>query len=99
MRASDALKAKRSFVVFNTPEKGLHVKESHWAVGYTPAYCSTPIEAVDFAIEQAEIKMTEAQAKVVELHDLKATLVAEGEERVGTFLSDGHRGPSGELLI
>ena len=69
-----------SYTVFNDQSKGLHVKESHWQPGYTKAHCSTPIEAVDYAIEQAEQKMTEAQAKVVELHDLRATLVAEAWE-------------------
>ena len=70
----------RSYVVFNDHTKGLHVKESHWQPGYTPAHCSTPIEAVDYAIQDAEQKMTEAQAKVVELHDLRATMVAEAWE-------------------
>lgn len=79
MRASDAIKAARSYVVTQTFKKGLFVMESHWAPGYTPAHCSTPIEAIDFAIREAEEKMTAAQAKVVELHDLRATMMAGGE--------------------
>lgn len=89
MRASDAIKGGRSFVVFNTPDKGLHIKESHWKVGYTPAYCSTPVEAIDFAIEQAEQKMTEAQSKVAELWDLRATTIAEAHDDVDGFSNSG----------
>lgn len=88
MRASDAVKAVRSYVVFNTAEKGLHVKESHWKVGYTPAYCSTPIEAIDHAIEKAEQEMTASQAKVVELHDLRATVIAEAHHVVDDFRAE-----------
>lgn len=76
MRASDAIKETRSYVVFNTHQLGLHVKESHWQPGYTPGYCATPLEAVEYAIEQAEQKMTEAQSKVAELYDMRATLIA-----------------------
>ncbi len=79
MRPSDQLKESRSYVVFSDAN-GLRVKGSHWQAGYTPAHRPTPIEALDFAIADAEQKMTEAQAKVVELHDLRATLMAEAWE-------------------
>lgn len=76
MRASDAVKEVRSYVVHNTHRLGLHVKESHWQPGYTPGYRATPLEAVEFAIQEAEQKMTEAQSKVAELYDMRATLLA-----------------------
>lgn len=79
-RASDQIKETRSYVISEDRAAGLKVKGSHWAVGYTPGHKATPLEALDYAIEDAEQKMTEAQAKVVELHDLRATMVAEAWE-------------------
>lgn len=88
MRASDAIKETRSYVVFDTHHKGLHVKGSHWGVGYTPAHKATPIEAVNYAIERAEEEMTKAQAKVAELYDLRATLIAEAHQDVDAFKAE-----------
>lgn len=89
MRASDAIKETRSYVVFNTHQLGLHVKESHWQPGYTPGYCATPLEAVDYAIEQAEEKMTAAQARVAELYDMRVTLaLAQPDSHVPTKLDE-----------
>lgn len=78
-RASDQIKETRSYVISEDRAAGLKVKGSHWAVGYTPGHKATPLEALDYAIEDAEQKMTEAQARVVELHDLRATMVAEDQ--------------------
>lgn len=98
MRASDQIKAVRSFVVKESHAKGLHVEESHWVPGYSEGHKETPLEAIDFAIEKAEEEMTAAQAKVVELHDLRATMVdltkydSEGipyTDRRGKNLDDG----------
>lgn len=75
-RPSDAIKETRSYVVSDSRDKGLAVVGSHWVPGYSAAHKSTPIEAIDHAIEEAEQKMTEATARVVELHDLRATQIA-----------------------
>lgn len=76
MRPSDQIKATRSYVLHREQNGELKIKPSHWAPGYTPGHQPTPDEAIDFAIEQAELEMNQAQAKVVELHDLKASLLA-----------------------
>lgn len=70
MRAADQIKEHRSYVVHSSAD-GVEVKGSHWAVGYTPGYCATELEAIDFAIHQAEEEMLKAQAKVIELNDLR----------------------------
>lgn len=94
MRASDQLKAVRSYVVENHRTKGLHVAESHWAVGYTPAHKATPLEALDYAIEEAEQKMMEAQARVVELHDLRATMVDQLQEDIKKIAPEAEAWPN-----
>ena len=76
-RPTDALKETRSYVVQRDPNtKAYFVKASHWQPGYTPAYCETKLEALDYMIEEAEKTMLEAQAVVIELHDLRATIAA-----------------------
>lgn len=95
-RPSDAIKEVRSYVVSNDRTKGLTVVGSHWVPGYSAAHKSTPIEAIDHAIESAEQKMTEATSLVVELHDLRATQIAQEWEPAP---SGGHLGPGGERLI
>jgi hypothetical protein len=65
----------RSYIVFRDKEKGLEVKPSHWVMGYTPSHQPTPLAAVDFAIKEAETKMAEAQAAVVELYNLRQQVV------------------------
>lgn len=54
MRASDKIKEVRSYTVHWTASKGWHVKGSHWAVGYTPAYCATPELALEYALHQQQ---------------------------------------------
>lgn len=76
MRASDQIKATRSYVVKEDPRLGLVIQPSHWVAGYSEGHKETQLEAVDFAIEVAEQKMTEAQARVVELNDMRVTLLA-----------------------
>ena len=70
----------RSYIVFRDRDKGLEVKPSHCQMGYTPAYQPTPLTAVEFAIKEAEAKMAEAQALVVELYNLKQQVVDEAWE-------------------
>lgn len=67
----------KSYVVQKNSIQGLFILRSHWAPGYTKAYCETPEEAVDVAIAEAEREMNEAQARVMELYDFKAHLFAE----------------------
>lgn len=57
-RPSDAIKQHASFVVHEKAGEGLFVKSSHFEVGYTPAYCATVEEAIDFAMQKraAEIR-------------------------------------------
>lgn len=76
-RPSDTIKEPRSYAVYRDPVRGIIVKGSHWAPGYTPQYCETPEEAIDRAIAKAEEAMNLAQAHVVELYDYKATMMDE----------------------
>lgn len=51
-RPVDVHKQARSYIVFKESDGKLIVKPSHWAVGYTQAYCATPVEAVEYALEK-----------------------------------------------
>lgn len=75
MRAADQIKEHRSYVVHHSAN-GVEVKGSHWAVGYSPEYRATELEAIDFAIQAAEERMLGAQAAVIELQDYRATFLA-----------------------
>lgn len=71
MRASDAIKEHRSYVV-QRKNGQLYVKGSHWQPGYSAGHCATPREAVEQALADAEKDMAKIQARVVELHALAA---------------------------
>lgn len=77
MRASDQIRAVRSYIVFREKNGELIVKGSHWAPGYTPAHCETKEEALDYKITQLQRKKDQVSAEIAELYDYKATMLSE----------------------
>lgn len=73
-RPSDAIKQHNSFVVQSKAGGDLFVKPSHFAVGYTPAYCETELEAIQYALKKRESEMDKLHDEYSELIKMKLNL-------------------------
>ena len=65
----------RSYTVFrdSTRDK-LTIKGSHWQPGYTPAYCATPLEAIEYEESKALGEISDQEDRLELLDALRNEL-------------------------
>jgi hypothetical protein len=63
-RPSDQIKNVRSYVVHEDSVRGIHIKASHWEVGYTKAHQPTPEAAVEFQIANQAVVIKAAEIRL-----------------------------------
>lgn len=74
-RPTDAIKETRSYTIFRTSDGTLKVKASHFAPGYTVAHQPTKVDAVRFALMQAEGKLIETDREIDQLNELLDSVI------------------------